>query len=333
MESYAAACREAIDRALPEDASANYLLEPVREYLDRDGKGIRPALCLAACEAFGGTIDDGLPSAVALEMLHNAFLVHDDIEDESSMRRGGPTLHRRYGMPLAVNAGDALGLFGMAALRDNRPRLGAALADRILAEFEFMARQTVDGQSMDIGWRVDNRIDVAPQDYLTVIMKKTCWYTTILPLRVGALAGSRGTADIEPMIQFGFSLGAAFQIQDDILSLTAEDDVYGKEPLGDLYEGKRTLMMIHLLAAINDGDRSRLDRFLAAPRSARTAGDAVWILDQMHAYGSVGFAREFAHGVASAAVASFEAAFSSVRDSSARRFIRDLIPYMIERTR
>ena len=88
-----------------------------------------------------------------------------------------------------------------------------------MMEFDFMSRQTVAGQALELGWCQDNRIDLEPDDYLDLIMKKTCWYTTVLPLRVGALVGSRGTADLDPMIEFGFHLGAAFQIRDDILNL------------------------------------------------------------------------------------------------------------------
>ncbi len=331
LDVYADLCRAAIDRFLPRDGS-RYLTAPVEDYLARPGKGIRPALCLAACEAFGGVNADAMPSAMALELLHNAFLVHDDVEDESTLRRGEPTLHRRFGMPLAVNAGDALGLLGMSALRGNRERLGAQLADRIVAEFEFMAHQTVDGQALDLGWRIDNRTDLEPHDYLMAIMKKTCWYTTVLPLRVGALAGSRGRADVEPMIRFGFYLGAAFQIQDDILNVAAEGDAYGKEPLGDLFEGKRTIMMIHLFTAAEPSDRARLERFLGRPRPQRTHEEASWVLDLMHGYGSIAFARAFARGIASAAQDAFAAAFGAAGDSPARRFVRDLIPYMIERT-
>ena len=226
-----------------------YLAAPMRDYPTRGGKALRPSMCLATCEAFGGPLDDALPSAVAIELLHNAFLVHDDIEDASLLRRGEPTLHRRFGTPLALNAGDGLALQAMATLRENIDLLGPRLADRIMVEFDFMSQQTVAGQALELGWCRDNRIDLRPDDYLELIMKKTCWYTTVLPLRVGALVGSRGTAELDPMIEFGFHLGAAFQIRDDILNLVGDPDVYGKEALGDLREGKRTLMLIHLLAS------------------------------------------------------------------------------------
>src|SRR5690606_4997540 len=94
--------------AVPESATSPYLYGPARDFLDQHGKGLRPALCIATCKAFGGDEQAVLPTAAALELLHNALLVHDDIEDESLERRGQPTLHEKYGVPIALNIGDAM---------------------------------------------------------------------------------------------------------------------------------------------------------------------------------------------------------------------------------
>ncbi len=123
-------------------------------------------------------------SAVALELLHNAFLVHDDVEDDSDERRGRPTLHALHGVPVAVNVGDALTLLGLRALIDNRQALGPSLTLRILEEAERMARESIEGQAMELGWRRDNAINLCEADYLDMVLKKTCWYTTIFPSRV-----------------------------------------------------------------------------------------------------------------------------------------------------
>jgi geranylgeranyl diphosphate synthase type II len=274
-----------------------------------------------------------VPSAAAIELLHTAFLVHDDVEDDSDLRRGEPTLHRRYGRGLAINAGDGLAVFALGALRDNERLLGGRLAARIWSEFDFMARQTVDGQARELGWQRDGRTDLTPDDYLDLIMKKTCWYTTLLPLRVGALIGTRGAVDLAPMLRFGFFLGAAFQIRDDVLNLTGSEAVYGKEALGDLREGKRTLMLIHLLAAAGPRDRERVTQFLALEPVQRSAETIAPIMAMMRDHGSVAFADEFARGIARAAALAFEEAFGGVPDSPARRFVGDLITYMVERDR
>ncbi|TFV86970.1 polyprenyl synthetase family protein [Blastococcus sp. CT_GayMR16] len=337
LERYGVMSRRAVHSYLPAEGMSEYLRAPAAEYLGRSGKGLRPALCLATCEAFGGEADDALPSAAALELLHTAFLVHDDVEDDSELRRGEATLHQQYGRGLAVNAGDGLAVLALGALRDNEGPLGRRLAARIWSEFDFMARLTVDGQARELGWQRDGRIDLTPDDYLDLIMRKTCWYTTLLPLRVGALIGT-GTGggrspDLDAMLRFGFFLGAAFQIRDDILNLTGSTALYGKEALGDLREGKRTLMVIHLLAAASARDRASVAGYLALEPAQRTGDIAARILAMMHDHGSVAFADEFARGIARSAALTFEEAFAGVPDSPARRFVRDLVPFMVDRDR
>lgn len=333
LDHYGTLTRTEMERHIAADWSEAYLRAPVIDYPRRGGKSLRPALLLATCEAFGGIVHEGMPSAVALEMLHNAFLIHDDLEDHSVLRRGEPALHHRYGRALAINAGDALALAGMGALRANVDRLGPRLAQRVVDEFDFMARHTADGQALDLGWRIDNRMDLTPDDYMQLIMKKTCWYTTILPLRVGAMIGSRGGARLGPMIDFGFHLGAAFQIHDDILNMTADPGVYGKERYGDIREGKRTLMLIHVLAEARRDERRRLESFLGLPEDQRTEADVAGVAALMEDHGSVSFAIDFAEGVARSAEEAFERAFSGVPVGRHRRFIRDLIDFMIKRDR
>jgi geranylgeranyl diphosphate synthase, type II len=331
LANYAAVTDEAMRAYLPATEPRQHLWDLVDEYPRRGGKAIRPALCLATAVAFGAELEEALPSAVALELLHNAFLIHDDIQDASRLRRGLPTLHAQYGVPLALNAGDALAVLAAAALRDNRRVLGSRVAARIGDEFDLMARRTIEGQARELGWRRDVVLELDPDDYLDLIIHKTCWYTAIHPLRVGALIGTLGRADPDSLVRFGFYLGAAFQIRDDLLNLVGDETKYGKERCGDLYEGKRTLMVIHLLREARGDDRRAVGRFLAMERQQRTADDVAAILELMHRYGSIDFAREFGLGIASAAADAFEDAFAGVPDSPERRFVRELIGWMLER--
>ena len=234
-------------------------------------------------------------------------------------------------MPLAVNAGDALVLLAAAPLRDNRDRLGGRMAAAVADEFDRMARHTVEGQAIELGWRRDAAVDLTPDDYLDLIMRKTCWYTTVHPLRVGALIGSWGRADLDPLVRFGFYLGAAFQIRDDLLNLVGDEASYGKELRGDLYEGKRTLMLNHVLSAAVAAERDELVRFLRLDRAERTAADVEAVLAAMQRHGSLDFAAEFAEGIAGAAHGAFEEAFADVPDGEDRRFIEAIIPWMLER--
>ena len=331
LDDYDRIARRAALSYLRGSGVSSYVGVPAEDYLQRSGKGLRPALCLATCTAFGGDVEDALPSAAAIELFHTAFLVHDDVEDDSELRRGGPTLHRRYGRALAMNTGDGLAVLALGALRDNQYRLGHRLAAEIWSEFDLMARQTVDGQARELGWQREGRTDLTPDDYLDMIIQKTCWYTTLLPLRVGALIGARKGVDLEPMLRFGFFLGAAFQIRDDILNLVGTEEAYGKELCGDLREGKQTLMLIHLMAATTPKDRARVADFVARPQHERSTDHIAEVLAMMRSHGSVAFAEEFARGIARSAALAFDDAFGDVPDSPARRFVRDLVPFMVER--
>ena len=184
------AIRRAMLDAIPDGEPHKWLYELVRTYPGRPGKAIRPALCVATCRAFGGSDATAFPVAVAIEMLHNAFLVHDDIADGSERRRGRPTLPADYGEALSLNAGDALVVLANQVLRRHARSLDPPLADRLLDEFDTMAMRTLEGQATELGWRRDRVTALSPEDYLDLILHKTCWYTTIHPLRVGALLGS-----------------------------------------------------------------------------------------------------------------------------------------------
>ena len=323
--------RRAMLDAIPDGEPHRWLYRVTRSYPSRNGKAIRPALCLAANEAFSGADADVLPIAVAIELLHNAFLVHDDIVDGSEQRRGRPTLPAEFGPGLALNAGDALAVLANQVLRRRTREMRPALADRVLEEFDTMALRTLEGQATELGWQRDNATGLTPEDYLDLIMHKTCWYTTIHPLRVGVLVGSDGEADLRALVRFGFHLGAAFQIQDDLLNLEGDESDYGKEIDGDLYEGKRTLVLIHLMQHAQGADRSTLERYLRLDRTDRTPELVAEIRAMMTSYGSVEFTRAYAAGIASAAEDAFDEAFATVAHCDATSFLRALIPYMLDR--
>ena len=309
-----------------------HLYSLVADYPRRGGRMLRPSLCIATARVFGASLADAVRSAVALELLHNAFLVHDDVEDDSDERRGRPALHALVGVPIAVNVGDALTLLGLRALIDNRGTLGPGLALRILDEAEHMARESVEGQAVELGWRRDNAVNLSEADYLGMVLKKTCWYTTICPSRLGVLIGTRADAGLDRFIRFGFFLGAAFQIQDDRLNLAGDPERYGKELDGDIWEGKRTLMLIHLLHSATAKERARLSEFLAQPRKERAPSDVAWIRSRMDAYGCLERALQVAHGLAGAALHEFASAYAGAPDSRDKRFIEGLTTWVLERT-
>jgi geranylgeranyl diphosphate synthase type II len=301
------------------------------DYPLRGGRALRASLCIAAARAFGAPTADAVESAVSLELLHNAFLVRDDVEDESEERRGRPALHVLHGVPTAINVGDALTVLGLRPLLRNREILGPNLAWRVLQEAEQMVRESVEGQAMELRWRAVNELDLDDDDYLRMTLKKTCWYTTIYPSRVGALIGTRDAADLERFVRFGFFLGAAFQIQDDLLNLTGDPVRYGKEIAGDLREGKRTLMLIHLLRKSDPDERRRIGRILEQPRREKTQADIEWVREQMDRRGAIEHARRVAHALAGAALHEFKTAYDGARESRDKRFIEALPCWVLER--
>jgi geranylgeranyl diphosphate synthase type II len=331
LEEYKAATMAAMAAYFPDHEPRRHLYDLVPSYPNRPGKGFRCGLCLATCNAVGGETKSALRSAVAIELFHNAFLIHDDVEDGSEFRRGLPTMCHEHGDAIAVNVGDAMNVLSIRPLMDNLTILGPNLTWRVFSEIEHMVRQSVEGQAMEIGWVVDNVLDLTEDDYLRMTLKKTCYYTCIHPCRIGALIGSGATLDLARFDRFGYYMGAAFQIQDDILNLTGDTAKYGKEAKGDIWEGKRTLMLIHLFRTASTPDRDRLHAFLATPRQERQTSDVMWVFEMMLEKGSLDHARSVAHQLAGAALREFFVAYGSLPESTDKSFVQAIVLYMIHR--
>ena len=331
LAEYGERARASLHAGLTAASARDRVYGIASDYPLRGGRALRASYCIAAARVFGASVEDAAQSAVSLELLHSAFLVRDDVEDESEERRGLPALHVLHGIPTAVNAGDALTVLGLAPLLKNRSALGASVALHILEEAERMMRESVEGQAMELRWRSDNAEGLDDDDYLRMVLKKTCWYTTIYPSRVGAIIGTRSAARLDRFIRFGFFLGAAFQIQDDLLNLVGDHEKYGKELNGDILEGKRTLMLIHLLRSARGAERARLRQFLASPRAARSAKDVAWVRRRMDACRAVERASRIAHALAGAATHEFRSAYGDAPDGRDKRFIESLPQWVIER--
>lgn len=238
------------------------------DYPLRRAKGLRPALCIAVCRALGGDLDEVLPSAAVLELFHNAFLIHDDIEDGSLVRRGKAALHHTHGVPQAINCGDGLFALTLRPLLANTDRLGLGRALRVLELCAAMVTESFEGQAEELRWIAEGAWELSDADYEAMVLRKTCGYSFVTPALVGA-AVARAPATVEDALaRFFRSLGLAFQIQDDVLNLETDRGAYGKEFAGDLWEGKRTLILLHALRRANVDDRGRALRALAKPRPA-----------------------------------------------------------------
>jgi geranylgeranyl diphosphate synthase, type II len=331
LRDYHELTRRTLLSSVPVREPRRYLYDLVPSYPTRPGKGLRPGLCIGTCRAFRGSVESVLRSAVTIEFFHNAFLVHDDLEDGSEFRRGQPTLHAEHGLGIAVNVGDAMSVLSIRPLMENLSVLGATLTWRVFEEIQHMVLQSVEGQAMELGWVRDNACRLTDDDYLRMTLKKTCWYTCIHPCRIGALIATGGSIDLDRFNRFGYFMGAAFQIQDDLLNLVGDWQLYGKEIGGDVWEGKRTLMLIHALNAATDAEHERMQRFLAAPRTARTVRDVRWVYKIMAKYESVEYGRDCARQLAAGALEEFELAYADAPPGDDRRFIEQIVHYMVER--
>jgi geranylgeranyl pyrophosphate synthase len=335
FESQLASYRDRVSplilQSVPDREPKRHLYDLIAGQLARDGKGIRPALCLATCGAFGGREEQALPSAAAIELMHNAFLVHDDIEDSSEYRRDRPTLHRQYGVPLAVNVGDAMNAMSVRLLKQNFSLLGPALGARVFDEFDHMSIETIEGQAMELGWIRDNDCSTTEEDYLLMVLKKTGWYSFIHPARIGALIADPEGIDLDRFNRFGYYLGTAFQIRDDVLNLAGDRSKYGKEIGGDLLEGKRTLILAHLLASSNPQEKERLRSFLAKPRAQRLPREVAWIYELLHRYGSLDYARQAARNFAEGASRELDTAYAGAHAGPPLDFVRSLLDYLVSR--
>jgi geranylgeranyl diphosphate synthase type II len=331
LERYKAVTMEMLLALLPQKEPRRYLYDLVPLYPTRAGKGLRPGLCIATCGTFGGATEWVLRSAVAIELFHNAFLVHDDVEDGSENRRGQATLSTAYGLAIAVNVGDAMNVLSIRPLMENLEVLGSQITWHVFTEIEHMVRQSVEGQAMELGWVRDNICELTEDDYLRMTLKKTCWYTCIHPCRIGSLVATNGTVNLDRFNRFGYYMGAAFQIQDDILNLVGEEAKYGKEIGGDIWEGKRTLMLIHALNHCTSREREYMQSFLATLRRDRSLNDVQWVYHIMDKYGSIEYARSCARQLAGAALREFFVTYGDQPASEHKRFIEELVLYMIER--
>ena len=337
LTRYLAECRELvlaeIRDIIPNNRYKPILYDLMLEYPLRLGKGFRPSLCIATCRALGGRLQDVLRTAAVLELYHNAFLLHDDVEDGSVLRRGYPTLHREYGVPIAVNVGDAMNALCLQPLLDNTRLLGMGKALRIVQVIARMARESVEGQAVELDWVRHNRWNLRGRDYALMTYKKTCWYTFIAPMQIGAMIAGAQPAQLALLRQYAGYVGVAFQIQDDLLNLQADPVHYGKEIGGDLAEGKRTLVLLHTLRSVTPEEQATARRILECLRQDKTEAEIAYLFDLIQRSASLDYARGVAQQLARKAERILTRAYGWMPPSIHRDFIADMAEHVISRDR
>lgn len=291
--TYAACIRRALATWAPQHKSAVYaptctlpghitnnldafLYEPLAQFVQGKGKFIRPALCLLGAHIATGertageavqteVLPEGLVRlACALELFQAAALIHDDIADESLVRRGNPCLYRTHGTGLAINMGDcALVDASKLICTLGTHELPSATTLQLLDEFLTMERTTIEGQALDLGWSRAGAWDLTPNDYLVMAELKTAHYSLASPLVLGALFAQAPQALCSALREFGRAAGVAFQLRDDYLNLFG-NKAQGKDMCSDIIEGKRTYLTLYALEHLPDALRHELIDILAA---------------------------------------------------------------------
>jgi geranylgeranyl diphosphate synthase type I len=257
--------RKLVESVKPVDSFIDEILRPRRPEVLYDasrhlvmagGKRLRPFLTIKSCEAVGGDSRDAVPFAAAFELLHNFTLVHDDVMDNDAIRRGALTVHTKWGVPMAIAAGDLLFAKVFEAMTTYAPE--GMSAKRIKECIEIATVATIklcEGQVLDISF--PNTTEVTEGDYLTMVEGKTSALFRACA-EVGAIVGGGQKRQVKAMGHFAWDAGIAFQLMDDYLGATADEKTLGKPVGSDLREGKKTLIIIHALRKANPRQREKI---------------------------------------------------------------------------
>ena len=233
---------------MPEEPELLYM--PIIYSMSGGGKRLRPVLLLITTEAFGGNIEEAMPAALAVEIFHNFTLLHDDIMDNASVRRGKPSVFAKWGGNVALLSGDAM----LITAYKHLARVSAEHLPRVMGIFSDMALEVCEGQQYDMDFEsVDN---VSVVDYMQMIERKTSALLSGSAM-IGATMAGASEDDVKKIYRFATELGVAFQLQDDVLD-SYGDIALGKKIGGDIVEGKQTFLMVQAMSHATESEREVL---------------------------------------------------------------------------
>lgn len=239
--------------SLPVSAKPEGLYGPIRYTMESGGKRLRPTLLLACAAACGGDISKSLPQALGLEMFHNFTLLHDDVMDNAEVRRGRPTVHRRWNRNTAILSGDAMLTLASQLMSD----CDGAILPEVMRLFNKTALEVYEGQQLDMDY--ESRLDVTIPEYIEMIRLKTS-VLLACACRMGVLTAGGSQKLMEDLYEYGEALGIAFQLQDDYLDTFGDPMVFGKETGGDILNEKKTWLWI---SACNEDETGVMEKAIA----------------------------------------------------------------------
>jgi geranylgeranyl diphosphate synthase type II len=255
------------------DRQPQDLYAPVDYLLGLGGKAMRPILVLMGCELFGGQASEALPAAFAVELFHNFSLMHDDIMDNSPLRRGQPTVHIKYNPNTAILSGDVMLVYAYQYL--SQTHTSPEKLAQIWQIFNRTAIGVCEGQQLDMRFETLEAQAVAVADYIEMIRLKTA---VLLEgsLQMGAVLAGANAAQIQQIGEFGLSMGIAFQLRDDYLDTFGQSAEVGKRIGGDILQNKKTFLALTALQTASESQKQALlQAFAQAPESAEAESQKI----------------------------------------------------------
>ena len=298
-------------------------------YIKSGGKRLRPFLLIKSSEMFGGNLRRALPAAAAVELVHNFSLVHDDIMDNDDMRHSVQTVHKHYGMPLAILAGDILfsKAFELLAVNGRAKGISEKAICEMVAKLSSACIQVCEGQATDVRMAsMNDELSIDSPQYINMISKKTAALFE-LSCALGVLSAPNSNAiDVERLSWFGRNIGIAFQLVDDLIGITGDPKLTGKAVGNDLREGKKTYPILLALRNAKGENRGKILRIFG--RKNASASD---LKDAVGTISTIGIDQE----IRLAARTHIEKAVQSLadyEDSEAKRALESSASFIVERS-
>jgi geranylgeranyl diphosphate synthase type I len=298
-------------------------------YIKSGGKRLRPFLVIKSSELFGGNLRRALPAAAAVELVHNFSLVHDDIMDNDDMRHSVQTVHKHYGMPLAILAGDILfsKAFELLAVNGRAKGISEKAICEMVAKLSSACIQVCEGQATDVRMAsMKDELSIDSPQYINMISKKTAALFE-LSCALGVLSAPNSSAiDVERLSWFGRNIGIAFQLVDDLIGITGDPKLTGKAVGNDLREGKKTYPILLALRNAKGQNRSKILKIFG--RKNASASD---LKEAVGTISTIGIDQE----IRLAARTHIEKAVQSLADyadSEAKRALESSASFIVERS-
>jgi len=307
----------------------------VRDYTDRQGKYGRPGYLLLWCELYGGKVENAILPAATMQASEDWVLTHDDWEDDNMVRRGKPTLHILAGEYFAVNAGDAMHMVNWKIAHDTALKLGTTIGNRFYDKFYDILIVTAEGQYYDM--RLTNVVkdvrNFTLEEYYKAIAAKAGYYSIYGPMQLGAIVAGQKDSELDKIREYGYPLGVAFQMKDDILDCISDEKTLGKTIGTDVYEGVKTAILWHFVHNANESDLKKVEKIYAKERKDKSPEEVKYVIDMFKEYNSIDFARQKMEEFGNLAVEKFEQNTKHIPESSIKEIARNSVGYAIKRTK